>query len=160
MTGVQTCALPICEVPKHLVQALLAMEDRNFYSHHGFDLRGIARAVVNVIRGRGIQGGSTLTQQLVKNFFLTSERTVQRKVTEIFMAVLLELHYDKDEILETYLNEIYLGQDRDRAIHGVGLASLHYFGKTVDHLTLADSALLIGMVKGPALYDQIGRAHV
>jgi penicillin-binding protein 1B len=141
------------EVPKHLVQALLAMEDRSFYSHHGFDLRGMARAVVNVIRGRGIQGGSTLTQQLVKNFFLTSERTVQRKVTELFMAVLLELHYDKDEILETYLNEIYLGQDRDRAIHGVGLAALHYFGKTVDHLTLADSALLVGMVKGPALYD-------
>ncbi|MGH8641268.1 MAG: transglycosylase domain-containing protein, partial [Burkholderiales bacterium] len=141
------------EVPKHLVQALLAMEDRNFYSHSGFDLRGMARAVVNLIRGRGVQGGSTLTQQLVKNFFLTSERTVERKVTELFMAVLLELHYDKNEILETYLNEIYLGQDRDRAIHGVGLASLHYFGKTVDHLSLADSALLVGMVKGPAVYD-------
>ena len=141
------------EVPKHLVHALLAMEDRSFYSHHGFDLRGIARAVVNLVRGRGVQGGSTLTQQLVKNFFLTSDRTVERKVTEIFMAVLLELHYDKDEILETYLNEIYLGQDRDRAVHGVGLASLHYFGKTIEHLTLADSALLIGMVKGPALYD-------
>jgi penicillin-binding protein 1B len=141
------------EVPKHLVQALLAMEDRNFYSHSGFDLRGMARAVVNLIRGRGVQGGSTLTQQLVKNFFLTSERTVERKVTELFMAVLLELHYGKNEILETYLNEIYLGQDRDRAIHGVGLASLHYFGKTVDHLTLADSALLVGMVKGPAVYD-------
>ena len=70
-----------------------------------------------------MQGGSTLTQQLVKNFFLTPERTLQRKVTELFMAVLLELHYDKDEILETYLNEIYLGQDRDRAIHGVGLAA-------------------------------------
>jgi penicillin-binding protein 1B len=141
------------EVPKHLVQALLTMEDRNFYSHSGFDLRGMARAVVNLIRGRGVQGGSTLTQQLVKNFFLSSERTVERKVTELFMAVLLELHYDKNEILETYLNEIYLGQDRDRAIHGVGLASLHYFGKTVDHVTLADSALLVGMVKGPAIYD-------
>ena len=143
----------LSEVPKHLVDALLAMEDRSFYSHHGFDLRGIARAIVSLVRGRGVQGGSTLTQQLVKNFFLTSERTVERKVTEIFMAVLLELHYDKNEILETYLNEIYLGQDRDRAIHGVGLASLHYFGKTVDHLTLAESALLVGMIKGPALYD-------
>jgi penicillin-binding protein 1B len=141
------------EVPKHLVQALLATEDRNFYSHHGFDPRGIARSVVNFVRGRGLQGGSTLTQQLVKNFFLTPERTVRRKVTELLMAVLLELHYDKSEILETYLNEIYLGQDRDRAVHGVGLASLHYFGKTVEHLTLAESALLIGMVKGPALYD-------
>jgi penicillin-binding protein 1B len=141
------------EVPKHLVQALLATEDRNFFSHHGFDVRGIARAVVSLVRGNRLQGGSTLTQQLVKNFFLTSERTVRRKITELFMAVLLELHYDKNEILETYLNEIYLGQDRDRAIHGVGLASLHYFGKTVEHLTLAEGALLVGMVKGPALYD-------
>ena len=141
------------QVPNHLVQALLAMEDRNFHSHHGFDLRGMARAVVNFVRGRGLQGGSTLTQQLVKNFFLTPERTVQRKVTEFIMAVLLELHYDKSEILETYLNEIYLGQDRDRAIHGIGLASLHYFGKTIEHLTLAESALLVGMVKGPAIYD-------
>jgi penicillin-binding protein 1B len=141
------------EVPKHLVQALLATEDRNFYSHHGIDPRGIARAVVNFIRGRGLHGGSTLTQQLVKNFFLTPERTVRRKVTELIMAVLLELHYDKSEILETYLNEVYFGQDRDRAIHGVGLASLYYFGKPVEQLTLAEGALLVGMVKGPAWYD-------
>ncbi|MGB5080622.1 MAG: penicillin-binding protein 1B [Burkholderiales bacterium] len=141
------------EVPHHLVQALIATEDRSFYSHHGFDLRGIARAAWNFLRGRGLQGGSTLTQQLVKNFFLTPERTLRRKITELFMAVLLELHYDKDEILETYLNEIYLGQDRDRAIHGVGLASLHYFGKPVEHLTLGESALLVGIVRGPGVYD-------
>jgi penicillin-binding protein 1B len=141
------------EVPKHLVQALIATEDRNFYSHRGFDPRGIARAAVSFVRGNGLQGGSTLTQQLVKNFFLTPERTLRRKLTELGMAVLLELHYGKEEILETYLNEIYLGQDRDRAIHGVGLAALHYFGKPVEHLTLAESALLVGMVKGPALYD-------
>jgi penicillin-binding protein 1B len=141
------------DVPKHLVQALVATEDRNFFSHYGYDLRGIARAAVSLVRGNRLQGGSTLTQQLVKNFFLTPERTLRRKVTELFMAVLLELHYDKNEILETYLNEIYLGQDRDRAIHGVGLASLHYFGKTVDHLALAESALLVGMVKGPGFYD-------
>ena len=140
-------------VPKHLVQALIATEDRNFYSHHGFDLRGIARAAVSLFRSSPLQGGSTLTQQLVKNFFLTPERTLQRKVTELFMAVLLELHYDKDEILETYLNEIYLGQDRDRAIHGIGLGALYYFGKTAEQLTLAESALLVGMVRGPALYD-------
>src|SRR2546428_325095 len=143
----------LSEVPKHLVQALVANEDRNFYAHHGFDLRGIARAALSFLRLKGLQGGSTLTQQLVKNFFLTPERTLSRKITELFMAVLLEIHYDKDEILETYLNEIYLGQDRDRAIHGVGLASLYYFGKTVEHLTLAESALLVGMVKGPAVYD-------
>jgi penicillin-binding protein 1B len=141
------------EVPKHLVQELIATEDRNFYSHHGFDPRGIARAAYSFVRGSGLQGGSTLTQQLVKNFFLTPERTLRRKLTELVMAVLLELHYGKDEILETYLNEIYLGQDRDRAIHGVGLASLYYFGKTIEHLTLAESALLVGIVKGPAVYD-------
>src|SRR6266853_988003 len=143
----------LSEVPKPMVQALIANEDRNFYSHHGFDLRGIARAAFSFLRLKGLQGGSTLTQQLVKNFFLTPERTLSRKVTELFMAVLLEIHYDKDEILETYFNEIYLGQDRDRAIHGVGLASLFYFGKTVEHLTLAESALLVGMVKGPTFYD-------
>ena len=143
----------LAEVPKPLVEALIANEDRSFYSHHGFDLRGIARAAVNFVRLRGLQGGSTLTQQLVKNFFLSPERTLQRKITELMMAVLLEIHYEKDEILETYLNEIYLGQDRDRAIHGVGLASLYYFGKTVEHLTLAESALLVAMVKGPAVYD-------
>src|SRR6266853_438590 len=105
----------LAEVPKHLVEALVANEDRSFYSHHGFDLRGIARAAVNFVRLRGLQGGSTLTQQLVKNFFLSPERTLQRKITELMMAVLLEIHYEKDEILETYLNEIYLGQDRGRA---------------------------------------------
>jgi penicillin-binding protein 1B len=141
------------EVPKPLVQALIATEDRAFYTHHGYDLRGIARAAWSFLRGHGLQGGSTLTQQLVKNFFLTPERTLQRKGTEFIMAVLLELHYGKEEILETYLNEIYLGQDRDRAIHGVGLASLYYFGKTVDHLTLPEGALLVALVKGPGVYD-------
>ena len=140
------------DVPKHFVDALIAIEDRSFYSHAGFDVRGLARAAVSVASGK-LQGGSTLTQQLVKNFFLTSERTLQRKLTELVMAVLLELHYDKDEILETYLNEIYFGQDRDRAIHGIGLAAQYYFGKDVQHLTLGESALLVGMVKGPAYYD-------
>src|SRR5690349_21511254 len=143
----------LSEVPKPLVQALIATEDRTFYTHHGYDLRGIARAAWSFVRGHGLQGGSTLTQQLVKNFFLTPERTLQRKATEFVMAVLLELHYGKEEILETYLNEIYLGQDRDRAIHGVGLASLYYFGKTVDRLTLPEGALLVALVKGPGVYD-------
>jgi penicillin-binding protein 1B len=141
------------EVPKHLVQALIATEDRSFYTHRGFDPRGIARAAWSAVRRDRLQGGSTLTQQLVKNFFLTPERTVTRKATELIMAVLLEAHYTKEEILETYLNEIYLGQDRDRAIHGVGLASLHYFAKPVEHLSLAESAMLVGLVRGPAVYD-------
>jgi penicillin-binding protein 1B len=140
------------QVPKELVAALLATEDRSFRRHHGFDPRGLARAALSIFSGR-MQGGSTLTQQLVKNFFLTPERTLTRKATELVMAVLLELHYGKDEILETYLNEIYLGQDRDRAVHGVGLAAQFYFGKPVENLTLAESALLVGMVKGPAVYD-------
>jgi penicillin-binding protein 1B len=140
------------EVPKHFVQALIAVEDRQFFTHHGFDVRGLARAARSLFTDR-VQGGSTITQQLVKNFFLTPERTLQRKFTELLMAVLLEIHYDKNEILETYLNEIYFGQDRDRAIHGVGLAALHYFGKEVQHLSVAESALLVGMVRGPAHYD-------
>jgi penicillin-binding protein 1B len=140
------------EVPKHLVNALVAIEDRKYFSHAGVDPRGMARAVWQLASGE-VQGGSTLTQQLVKNFFLTRERTLQRKFTEVIMALLLELHYGKEEILETYLNEIYLGQDRDRAIHGIGLAAQFYFGKPVQDLSLAEGALLVGMVKGPALYD-------
>ena len=140
------------EVPKNLVNALVAIEDRKYFSHAGVDPRGMARAVWNLASGE-VQGGSTLTQQLVKNFFLTRERTLQRKFTEVIMAMLLELHYDKEEILETYLNEIYLGQDRDRAIHGIGLAAQFYFGKPVQDLSLAEGALLVGMVKGPAIYD-------
>ncbi|HEX2199323.1 MAG TPA: penicillin-binding protein 1B [Burkholderiales bacterium] len=140
------------QVPKHFIDALVATEDRSYFRHAGFDPRGLARAALSLASGK-VQGGSTLTQQLVKNFFLTPERTLQRKFTELIMAVLLELHYDKQEILETYLNEIYLGQDRDRAIHGIGLAAQFYFAKEVEHLTLAESALLVGMVKGPAYYD-------
>jgi len=140
------------QVPPDLIQALFAIEDRKFREHIGIDPRGIARAVAALLTGRGVQGGSTLTQQLVKNFFLTPERTLTRKATEILMAILLELHYSKDEILETYLNEIYLGQDGNRAIHGVGLAAQFYFGKRVEELTLAESALLVGMIKGPSVY--------
>lgn len=141
------------QVSPHLTQALIAIEDRKFRKHPGVDLRGSARAVVNTLSGRGVQGGSTLTQQLVKNFFLTPERTLRRKAKEILMALLLELHYGKDEILETYLNEIYLGQDGNRAIHGVGLASQFFFAKPVADLTLPEAALLVGMVKGPSVYD-------
>jgi penicillin-binding protein 1B len=140
------------DIPKHLVQALIAVEDRNFFSHAGFDPRAVARALWSLTSDK-VQGGSTITQQLVKNFFLTPERTLRRKFTELLMAVLLEVHYDKNEILETYLNEIYFGQDRDRAIHGVGLASQFYFGKDVQHLTPAESALLVGLIRGPAHYD-------
>ena len=141
------------EVPEQLVQALIAIEDRKFYKHHGIHPRAMARALATLVSGQGVQGGSTLTQQLVKNFFLSPERTLRRKATEILMALLLELHYDKRDILETYLNEIYLGQDGNRAIHGIGLASQFYFSKPLQELTLAEAALLVGIVKGPSYYD-------
>jgi len=141
------------EVPRHVVDALIATEDRKFFSHAGFDPRGLARAALSSLTGRGLQGGSTITQQLVKNFFLTRERTLSRKLTELIMAVLLEVHFDKKEILEAYLNEIYLGQDRDRAVHGVGLAAQHYFGKPIQNVSIAEGALLVALAKGPAAYD-------
>ena len=141
------------EVPPMLINALVAVEDHKFYTHHGIDPRGMARAIKSTLSGGPVQGGSTLTQQLVKNFFLSPERTLRRKFTEIIMALLLEMHYSKDEILEAYINEVYLGQDGDRAIHGFGLASQFYFGRPLAQLDAAQSALLVGMVKGPSLYD-------
>ena len=142
------------EVPLDLVRALVTVEDRKFYSHHGIDPRGIARALLANLRvGNGVQGGSTLTQQLVKNFYLTAERTLRRKAVEVIMAMLLELHYQKDEILEAYVNEIYLGQEGGRAIHGFGLASQFYFARPLNQLQLPQIALLIGLVKGPSYYD-------
>jgi len=141
------------QVPKQLVDALIATEDRKFYTHHGIDPRGIARAVYKTVTGQRIEGGSTLTQQLVKNFFLTTERTLTRKANEVMMSLLLEMHYDKGEILETYLNEVFLGQDAGRAIHGFGLASYFYFDKPLDRLEPQEIALLVGLVKGPTYYD-------
>jgi penicillin-binding protein 1B len=145
--------LQLNQVPKPLIDALISIEDRKFYSHWGVDPRGIARALYKTVTGQRIEGGSTITQQLVKNFFLTSERTLTRKGTEVLMALLLELHYGKDEILETYLNEIFLGQDASRAIHGFGLASHFYFDRPLERLELQEIATLVGMVKGPAVYD-------
>ena len=145
----------LADVPKTLIDTLIAIEDRKFYKHNGVDPRGIARAVVNNIRntGRNVQGGSTLTQQLVKNFYLTADRTLRRKFTELLMSLSLEFHYEKDEILEAYINEIYLGQDGSRGIHGFGLASQFYFNRALGDLDLAQTALLVGMVKGPSYYD-------
>lgn len=141
------------KVPKPLIQALIATEDRNFYHHHGISVRGTARAVVSNVTGGKRQGGSTLTQQLVKNFYLTPERTLKRKVNEAFMALLLELHYDKDEILEAYLNEVNLGQNGNYSINGYGLASQFYFGLPLRELSIAQQAFLVGLVQGPSLYN-------
>lgn len=142
------------EIPKVLVDALLAVEDRHYFSHPGIDPLALARAALaNLQAGRVVQGGSTLTQQLVKNFFLTEERTLTRKVNEALMAAILEMRYTKDEILEAYANEIYLGQDGERAIHGLGLASMFYLNRPLREIDLPQAALLAGMIRGPSLYD-------
>ncbi len=142
------------ETPRMLVEVLLQVEDHGFYQHHGISPRSIARAMLaNLRAGRTVQGGSTITQQLVKNLMLTRQRSLWRKAQEAVMALLTELHYSKDAILEAYLNEIYLGQEGSRAIHGFGLAAHHYFNKPLAELELEQMAMLVGMVKGPSYYD-------
>ncbi len=142
------------EAPEALLQGLFSTEDRDFYHHFGVSPRGILRAMwANVKAGGMVQGGSTITQQLVKNFFLTSERSLTRKVNEALMALILEYHYSKDEILEAYLNEIFLGQDGSSAVHGFGLASEFYFGQSLKTLNLPQVATLVALVRGPSFYD-------
>ena len=141
------------DVPQPLIDALIATEDRGFYEHKGVSIRGIARAVINNFSGGSMQGGSTITQQLIKNFYLNSDRTLKRKANEALMAVLLELHYSKDEILQTYLNEIYLGQNGNRSINGFGLAAQFYFNQPLNELRLDQQAMLVGMAKGPSVYN-------
>jgi penicillin-binding protein 1B len=142
------------EAPDSLVKGLLASEDRDFYQHFGVSLRGIARAMwTNVRAGGMVQGGSTITQQLVKNFYLSNERRLSRKVKEALMALILEYRYTKNEILEAYLNEIYLGQNGANAVHGFGLASEFYFGSTLKDLPLEQVASLVALVRGPSEYD-------
>jgi penicillin-binding protein 1B len=144
----------IGEVPELLVKGLIAIEDREFFSHHGVDPKGIARAMwLNLKAGRIVQGGSTLTQQLVKNLFLSSEQSYVRKFREVVMAILIERRFTKEEILEAYLNEVFFGQTAAGAIHGFGLASMHYFGAEVKNITLPQIALLIAVINGPSYYD-------
>ncbi|MDT8320041.1 MAG: penicillin-binding protein 1B [Xanthomonadales bacterium] len=144
----------IQDAPPLLITGLQAVEDRNFKHHPGLDLRGIARAaLVNLKAGRAVQGGSTLTQQLVKNFFLSHERTLWRKLNEAVMALLLEAHYDKAEILEAYLNEVFLGQQGAYAVHGFGRASQFYFDQPLERLQTPQVALLIGLVRGASYYN-------
>ena len=142
------------EVPKPFVAALVAVEDRRFFKHHGIDFIGLLRAFgVNLLAQRVVQGGSTLTQQLVKNLYLSHERTMLRKMNEMLMAVSLERQYSKEKIVETYINEVFLGQDGNRAIHGFELAAHFYFAKPVSELDWLEAATLIGMTKGPTVYD-------
>lgn len=145
--------------PDTLIQGLMATEDRNFYHHFGLSFKAIARAMwANIRAGAVVQGGSTITQQLVKNFFLTPEKSLWRKINEALMALILEYRFQKDEILEAYLNEIYLGQDGASSVHGFGLASQFYFGRPLNNLPLHDIAALVALVRGPSYYDP--RKHV
>ena len=142
------------EAPDSLIKGLLASEDRDFYQHFGVSAKGIARAIwTNVLAGGMVQGGSTITQQLVKNFYLTNERSLSRKAKEALMAFILEYRYGKNEILEAYLNEIYLGQNGSSSVHGFGLASEFYFGSTLKDLPLEQVASLVALVRGPSEYD-------
>ncbi len=142
------------EIPTSLKKALIAVEDRHFFEHFGIDPKGILRSIfTNLIAGKIAQGGSTLTQQLIKNMFLTRERTYSRKLNEILMALMLEYHYSKESILAAYVNEIYLGQNGARSIHGFGTAAEFYFSKPLNELNIAEISLLVGLVKGASYYN-------
>lgn len=144
------------DVPPLCLNALLAIEDANFYEHSGISLTGLARAIIlNLRPGHRAQGGSTITQQLVKNYFLSDERTFKRKFTEIAMAFLVEHHASKDDILETYINLIYMGQNGVFEVRGFSAAAQHYFGKPLRDLNLPECALLAGILNGPGVYDPV-----
>lgn len=142
------------DVPQVLVDALIAVEDRDFFNHVGVDPKGIIRAMwTNLLSGKLQQGGSTLTQQLVKNYFLSHERTYWRKFNEFIMAILLERHYSKTEILSGYINEVYLGQHGNRAIHGFGTAAEYYFARPIDELSTDQLIMLVSIVRGASYYN-------
>lgn len=145
--------LPIQSIPKLVINAFISAEDKNFYHHFGLDPEGLSRALINNIRnigsGRRPEGASTITQQVAKNFLLSSETTLERKFKEAILAMRIEKTYSKDHILELYLNEIYLG----RGTYGIAAASLTYFNKSVNDLTLEQCAYLASLPKGPANYD-------
>mgnify|MGYP001774993768 FL=1 len=142
------------EVPEELITTLIEVEDRAYFQHFGINPIAIGRAFVkNFLAGRVVEGGSTITQQLVKNYFFTNERSYERKLKEIFMAISMNHRYSKEQVLEAYMNEIYLGQNGNAGIYGFGLASYFYFGVPVAELNLEQMALLVGLIKGPSYYD-------
>jgi len=144
----------IANTPALCLQAVVAIEDSEFLEHGGVSFKGILRAAYkNILGGKINQGGSTITQQLVKNYFLSNERTFKRKIKELFMAILLEARASKDEILESYINEIYMGQNGAFQVIGYGAASEHYFSKKLEELNLSECALLAALVNAPGIYD-------
>src|SRR5258707_5585707 len=146
----------IGEVPKPMIHAILAAEDERFYQHSGVDYVGVARAALsNFASGGARQGASTITMQVARNFFLSKEKTLTRKFNEVLLAFKIEANLSKDQILELYLNQIYLGQ---RA-YGFAAAAQIYFGKSLDKLTLAESAMLAGLPKAPSTYNPVVHAQ-
>lgn len=146
--------LDINTVPETLVNALTLVEDQDFYKHHGVAPLSILRALVaNLAAGRTVQGGSTLTQQLVKNLYLTREKSFVRKAKEALMAIIIDARYGKDQILEAYLNEVFVGQNGQLGVHGFGLGSHFYFDRPIEELNVGEIATLVGLVKGPSFYN-------
>ena len=142
------------QVPSILIDTILSVEDQNFFNHNGISFKSISRAFfTNVKAGDIEQGGSTITQQLAKNLFFTSEQTIKRKVLEAISALLIEFHYSKEEILLAYINDVFLAQSGKRAVHGFGMGAQHFFGTSVSNLETDQIALLVGMLKGPSLYN-------
>lgn len=148
----------IRQIPRNLIDAIVCIEDHRFYDHSGVDLMGVIRAMIADFRaGKVVQGGSTITQQLVKNYFLVPDRSFRRKALELSMSLILEALYEKDEILEMYMNEIYMGNRGGVAIHGIGEAARYYFGRNVEDLTLSEAATLAGIIRGPNSYAPLTR---
>ena len=144
----------INDVPPILTQALVAVEDKDFYQHFGVAPLSILRALMaNISAGRTVQGGSTLTQQLIKNLFLTREKSLVRKAKEAMMALIIEFRYSKDVILEAYLNEVFLGQNGGTGVYGFGLASYFYYDRPLNELSIDEMATLVGIIKGPSYYN-------
>ncbi|MFT5504185.1 MAG: penicillin-binding protein 1B [Gammaproteobacteria bacterium] len=144
------------KIPTRLLKILLLIEDRRFFEHWGINPSAIGRAfLANIKAGKTVQGGSTLTQQLAKNLFLNREKSLTRKINEAILSILLEIRFDKQTILQAYVNEVYLAQHNKIAIHGFAQASRLLFGRTIDQLDDADLALIVGMVKGPSLYNPV-----
>ncbi|HET7930739.1 MAG TPA: penicillin-binding protein 1B [Rhodanobacteraceae bacterium] len=145
---------PLAQLPPLLVEGVQAVEDRDFKNNHGIDLSSIARAALADLRaGHMVQGGSTITQQLVRNLFLDRNRTLVRKFNEALLSILLDAHFTKGQILAAYCNEVFLGQQGGQAVHGFAAASWYYFGRPVQTLRPQEIALLVGMVRGPSYYD-------
>lgn len=153
-TGEDRVPVRLSDVPQALIDAVIAVEDQRYFSHYGVDPIGIGRAfVANLKAGSIVQGGSTLTQQLVKNLYLSRKQTLRRKIEEALMALALELHFSKEEILAAYMNEVFLGQQGNRAIHGFALASEYYFSRPLAELSLSELATLAGLPRGASYYN-------